>query len=185
MTGHQARGFRAGPPRRAAVKACAVLALCAMMLLLSAPGRAASRGAGKGHASDMPRRAVMETMPVAAGEDFDRVIISAMAALGDRRAGTPGGEAMADFLFDFFSSLGLGEAGRQAYHLPFLGHGPVDIRVAGREQAASAHPTDLNALTPGAVPSQGMTGRVVYGGRGTFGDLSGREIGGRIVIMEL
>jgi hypothetical protein len=30
-----------------------------------------------------------------------------------------------------------------------------------------------------------MTGRVVYGGRGTFGDLSGREIGGRIVIMEL
>jgi hypothetical protein len=47
----------------------------------------------------------METMPVAAGEDFDRSVISAMAALGDRRAGTPGGEAMADFLFDFFSSL--------------------------------------------------------------------------------
>ncbi|MFZ5810578.1 MAG: FtsX-like permease family protein [Thermodesulfobacteriota bacterium] len=185
MTGYQARGFRAGPPRRAAVKACAVLALCAMMLLLSAPGRAASRGAGKGRASNMPRRAVMETMPVAAGEDFDRVIISAMAALGDRRAGTPGGEAMADFLFDFFSSLGLGEAGRQAYHLPFLGHGPVDIRVAGREQAASAHPTDLNALTPGAVPPQGMTGRAVYGGRGTFGDLSGREIGGQIVLMDL
>ncbi|QLA19803.1 FtsX-like permease family protein [Desulfolutivibrio sulfoxidireducens] len=171
--------------RRLGARALAVVLFCAVVAGSGLGAMAASRHKAAKREGAAPRVTVMERMPASAGADFERSVISALAALGDRRAGTPGGEATADFVFDFFSSLGVGEAGRQAYQLPFLGHGPVGIEIAGGARAARALPTDLNALTPGAVPPDGLGGKAVYGGRGDFRELSGREVSGQIVLMEL
>ncbi|NDY57665.1 ABC transporter permease [Desulfovibrio sulfodismutans] len=185
MALYDAKAFFSGRPGRAVIWLLAVLAAWAVLGVPHGVAEAASRRKPERPAPDHARHRVMEHMPAVAGEDFEREIVTALAALGDRRAGTPGGEAAADFVFDFFSSLGIGEVGRHAYQLPFLGHGPTRINLAGTDRFAPLLPTDLNALTPGAVPPEGIGGRAVYGGKGDFASLSGREISGQIVLMEL
>lgn len=184
MPPYDAKAFSTGPGR-AAVWLLAVLTVWTFAFSPYDTAEAASRRKPERPVAEHVRHRVMEQLPNVAGDDFERQIVNAMAALGDRRAGTPGGEAAADFVFDFFLSLGIGEVGRHAYPLPFLGHGPARIDLAGTERSAPLQPTDLNALTPGAVPPGGIDGRAVYGGKGDFASLSGREIAGQIVLMEL
>jgi hypothetical protein len=184
MSGYDARFHLCGGARRAAALALALLAALAVLCAFS-PAEAASRKKDRDHGGGRPRRHVMEHMPASADEHFERAVVTALAALGDRRAGTPGGEAAADFVFDFFASLEMGEAGRHAYTLPFLKNGPARVELPGTGAAADILPTDLNALTPGAVPPGGLGGRAVYGGKGDFASLAGREVAGQIVLMEL
>lgn len=181
MAGHQSRfSFFGG-----AVRAVAACAIAAVVLACLAPAEAASRRKGHDRERERHRPVLMEPMPAMADERFERAVIEALASLGDRRAGTPGGEAAADFVFDFFSSLETGEVGRQAYPLPFMAHGPARIALPESGTSAEIWPTDLNAMTPGAIPPDGLGGAVVYGGNGEFASLSGRQVAGKIVLMEL
>ncbi|MDQ7833408.1 MAG: FtsX-like permease family protein, partial [Desulfovibrionaceae bacterium] len=185
MAGYDAWADMTGAAGRVATWAVSVLVVLSLFVGVCSTADAASRRKPQGHGGGHPQQRVMDHLPESAADGLEREIVTAMAALGDRRAGTPGGEAAADFIFEFFSSLDLGETGRHAYLLPVQRHGPVRITLAGTDGSGLAMPTNVNALTPGAVPPEGIDGRAVYVGKGDFASLSGREIAGQIVLMEL
>lgn len=127
--------------------------------------------------------AAMDYEALASQVDMGRLVqdLRAMEALGSRVVGYPGNARAADMIQAEFKRLGL-ETMAQEYDLP----SPVDygskLRVGGRDY-------DLSALWPNhartcQVPAGGLTGPVIYVGRGSLADFNGKTTAGAIVLMD-
>lgn len=128
--------------------------------------------------------AMAEAWRNAAATDIDRAVVTSLAGLGGRETGTVGSRLAADALEAFFRGLGSGEVGRLLYRQPVMLHGEASLAVAGGKRAALA-PLALNAFTPGSAGGGGISGPVVYGGKGDYRDFDGRHPSGSIVLMDL
>ncbi len=160
----------------------AVVLVCLACLALVASPALAKRDK---KAQDSQGAALAQTWLAASGDDLDRAVLDALAGLGDRSTGTAGCRLAADALEAYFRGLGVGEVGRLRYRLPVMVHGPASLALAGGAGQAAVSPVALNALTPGAVPPDGLAGPVVYAGGGAFRDFDGKQPAGAIVLMDL
>ncbi|MHA1995506.1 MAG: M28 family peptidase [Candidatus Hodarchaeales archaeon] len=99
-----------------------------------------------------------------------------------RFTGYPGYESAAAYIRDFFMSQGLENASFLTYPLLV----PLDkgtmIEVNGENY--TAHTLMPNSLNPGKTASDGVTGNLIYGGKGTYSELDGKKIEDAIVVLE-
>ena len=110
--------------------------------------------------------------------------ISVLAGLGDRSTGSAGQAKAADLIQGYFSSLGMGQAGRQSFIIPVKDYGPCQLTVPGRAEPIALEPADLNVLSTVAA-EDGLSGPLVYAGDGGADDLNGKQVAGSIVLMNL
>lgn len=104
-------------------------------------------------------------------------------ALGDRSTGSEGFYRAADLVKEKFRALGL-ETETQTFTLPVRVHGGSRLLLDdGREIALD--PIRGNAISPQDTGPKGISGPLVYVGRGDIWDLDGLEIEGSVVLMDL
>lgn len=123
---------------------------------------------------------------VAAGVDVERLRghVRFLASLGSRVTGYPGAKKAADYVVRAFTELGLEDVHTE----PFRVAVPVD-RGASLAVVGQAQPIPLACLWPNhvrtpTVPPEGITGRLIYGGRARPSDFNGKEVEGAIVLLE-
>ncbi|AOY60323.1 FtsX-like permease family protein [Desulfococcus multivorans] len=121
--------------------------------------------------------------PVPPGEADLRKTVDALAAPADRSTGTPGCRQAADYIADAFSAMGVTGVDRFPFSLPIRRHGGSTLTVSGR--VADLLPMRTNAVTPEALPPEGITGPLHYVGQGNLSDFNGKKIAGSILLMDL
>ncbi len=132
---------------------------------------------------------VLLSMPAAAesrmtaSSDFADVIRT-LASFGDRSTGTPGCEKTAAYIKKSFSQLGFDRVGFHQFFVPVRRHGGSTLTVPDRGLTLSIRPIRGNAISPEAIPPQGMEGPLIYVGPGELRDFNGKEIADAIVLME-
>lgn len=120
---------------------------------------------------------------LAGSVDADRLLgdVERLADMGSRVAGYPGNAQAADMVHEEFERLGL-EVMVQEYDLPT----PLDegafLEVDGRRYELAAMWPNL-VRTP-QIPRTGLTGQVIYVGKGTLEDYTGEVAEGSIVISD-
>ena len=117
-------------------------------------------------------------------EDRIAETIDFMASQGSRVAGYPGCDAAADFIEREFHSIGLDSVKREEYEVtvPIDYGGTLTVIEDGRTfEVEGLWPNLVKTTT---LPSEGIRGPLIYGGKGHFGDLNGKIVEGSIVLME-
>lgn len=103
---------------------------------------------------------------------------------GSRVPGYPGHEKAFQFIKREFERLGFDDIAVEEYDVTV----PVD-QGASLKSDAIGETVELFSLWPNHVqtstlPSDGLTGPIVYGGKGTFKELNGHPIAGSIVLLD-
>ena len=118
--------------------------------------------------------------------DVDRIRsrVEFMASLGSRMSGYPGADKAFEYVVEQLEKAGVEQLTRERFDLTV----PVDH---GGELVLpdSGERFDIKALWPNGVmtptlPLEGLSAPLVYGGHGTFADLDGKEMDGRVVVLE-
>ena len=156
---HSIDSVNGGAPLRAAA---GILFLLAGALVFFGPGRALASPA----------------------EDFDRDI-QALSASGDRSVGSAGNRQAAAYILETLEAGGFEAVGRFRFNLPVRRHAGAALRFPDRESRVALHPLLANAVSPGTIPAEGLTGPLVYAGSGRLDEFNGQEAAGAIVLMEM
>lgn len=107
--------------------------------------------------------------------------IEQFAALGSRVSGYPGNEQAAELILDHFEELGL-ETYVQEFDLPTPLEKSASLAVNG--VTYPVHGMWPNLVRTSAVPSEGITGPVIYVENGDLSDFNGKPVEGAIVLMD-
>lgn len=107
--------------------------------------------------------------------------IEQFAALGSRVSGYPGNEQAAELILDRFADLGL-ETHVQEFDLPTPMEKSASLEVGG--VTYEVHGLWPNLVRTSAVPSQGVTGPVIYVENGDLADFNQQPVEGAIVLMD-
>jgi len=176
--------FRTG--RWPVTRAACLPGVWLLCLLLMAGTALAQPSDGERTNSGDARADAMATGWLRAPEtELDRLVVTDLAGLGDRSTGSDGCRRTADALETFFRGLGVGQVGRLAYRTPVIRYAPTFLSIDGREGRLPLAPLAANALTPNAVPAQGLAGRLVAGGHGDYRDFNGTAPAGGIALLDL
>jgi cell division protein FtsX len=111
--------------------------------------------------------------------------VEALAAFGDRSAGAAGSREAAAFIRKTLAALKIGEVQTQQFALPLIRRGESRLTIEARGTTIPLHPIEGNAVSPQAVPPPGIAGPLVYAADGDLSRLSGRQIEGAVLLMEL
>ena len=117
-----------------------------------------------------------------ADEQGVRTTVEFMASVESRVAGYPGCEVAADWIEEQFREIGLERVRREGFEVVV----PVDrggtLEVEGETFAVWA--VWPNLARTSTLPGDGLRAPLIYGGSGDFGEFNGREVDGRIALME-
>jgi len=111
--------------------------------------------------------------------------VRALSALADRSTGTSGNQAAAEYIRKRFAGLGFQEIGVHRFSLPVLQHGRSTLFLIDQNREVPISPILGNAISPGTIPPQGISGPLVYVGAGSLSEFNGKVLDGAIVLMEL
>ncbi len=118
-----------------------------------------------------------------ADESGLRQTVEYMASLGSRLSGYPGGQKAAQFVEDNLRALGLNVV-REAFSMAV----PIDrggsLQLDGHGQVFSLHGIWPNLVRTTTLPREGLQAPIVYGGDGSYRDLKGKALDGRIIILD-
>ena len=112
-------------------------------------------------------------------------VIRTLASFEDRSTGTRGCEKAAAYIKRSFSQLGFDPVGSHQFSVPVRRHGGSALILPERGLTLPIQPIRLNAISPGAIPPQGMGGPLIYVGPGELRDFNGKEVADTIILMEL
>ncbi|NLO04772.1 MAG: M28 family peptidase [candidate division WS1 bacterium] len=107
--------------------------------------------------------------------------INTMASFGSRVSGYPGNAQAADYIIDRFEELGM-QTMVQEFDLPTPLHEDAALEMGGASY--ELHGLWPNLVRTSAVPSEGLTGPVIYVGDGTLSDFNGLDAQNAIVVMD-
>jgi hypothetical protein len=111
--------------------------------------------------------------------------IRTLASFGDRSTGAPGNEKAAAFIREELERLAIGEVQSQPFAVPVIRCGESVLSIPSRRITIPLHPIAGNAITPQAIAAPGLSGPLIYVGRGELGRLNGKRIDGAVLLMEL
>ncbi len=112
-------------------------------------------------------------------------VISRLAELKDRSTGTAGNAAAALYLKERFEKLGYENVGSYRFSVPVIQHSQSQLTLPDQKRPVELNPILGNAVTPQTVASPGVSGPLIYAGRGELAELNGKQIPNSILIMEL
>ncbi len=111
--------------------------------------------------------------------------IKTLSEYGNRETGSKGAEKAAKYIANAIEELELGEVGSHRFQVPMIVGGKSELTVVSSGNAIPLEPVRGNAITLQTIGSPGLEGPLVYGGRGSLSELSGKKIDGCVVLMEL
>jgi hypothetical protein len=109
-------------------------------------------------------------------------VVRDLSALGSRFVGSPGLNEAADYVEKAFRDIGLQQVRRQ----PFRMAAPVEEFASLTVNGATYR---LRALFPNIVrtsstPKEGLSGKLLYAGKGELTDFDGQEVKDRLVLLD-
>ncbi|MCF6188032.1 MAG: M28 family metallopeptidase, partial [Desulfobulbaceae bacterium] len=119
--------------------------------------------------------------PSLAASDIQETV-RILASLGDRSVGNEGNRQAAEYIRSRLQAAEPEEFGSLDFLLPVLKQDNAALHLAGRQ--LPLHPLAYNAITPENLPTEGLSGPLIYAGRGELADFNGKEVQGAIVLME-
>lgn len=113
-----------------------------------------------------------------------RQIITDLASGPSRVVGYPGNEAAFHYVRQSFTDIGLASVTTDTFQLTM----PVD-RGGSLTLPESGETVPIHAFWPNKVrtptlPQAGLTGRLIYGGKGNWREMDGKPLDGSIVLMD-
>lgn len=113
-----------------------------------------------------------------------RQIVSDLAGMGSRVPGYEGHRRAFEYIKAEFEKIGLENITVDEHHVTV----PID-KGAALSFVGSADRVKLYGMWPNHVqtpslPQEGLTGRLIYGGKGEFAELNGKPVEGSIVLMD-
>lgn len=111
--------------------------------------------------------------------------IEKMASYGDRTFNSPNINKAADYIEDVFRSYGDFKVGRQKFFIPAINTSKAVLQIHDNGRSIEINPALLNAISPPATPKSGLTGPLIYVGKGNIGDFNGLSIKNSIVLMDM
>lgn len=101
----------------------------------------------------------------------------------DRSPGSPGAEAAADFILAALKDLGMDEVGVQEFEAVVPAVQSATLAAGG--ETFDLHPWGPNLATLPVTPPEGVSGPLLYAGRGDFGAFDGKTVQGSIVLLDM
>ncbi len=111
--------------------------------------------------------------------------LAALSAWEDRSSGTSGNRAAADYIRGRFTALGFESVGVHRFALPLRRHTGSTFALPERGLSTPLNPLRGNAISPGTIGPEGLSGPLVYVGPGELQDFNGTPVAGAIVLMDL
>ena len=108
--------------------------------------------------------------------------IRRLSSFGSRVAGYPGCDSAAAFIEAEFRAMGLGRVRREQFPITV----PLDKggRLLVRDEEIPLYGLWPNLVRTPTVPPDGLHAPMIYGGNGDWTDFDGKELDGRIVLLE-
>ncbi|HIE03748.1 MAG TPA: M28 family peptidase, partial [Candidatus Latescibacteria bacterium] len=120
----------------------------------------------------------------AIGKEEVRRTLEDLTSWGSRAVGYPGNRKACEYIRERFEEMGLEDVTVEEFQVTV----PVD-EGAELEVLSTGEKVPLYCLWPNEVrtptlPKEGVTGELIYGGKGEFRDLNGKRVEGSIVLMD-
>jgi hypothetical protein len=112
-------------------------------------------------------------------------IIGKLSALADRSTGTAENEEAALYIKRQLEQLGYEDVGSYRFSVPVIRNEKSTLRLPNRNIQIDLRPLTGNAVTPQTVAPPGLSGPLIYAGRGDLKYLNGKQIADSIILMEL
>ena len=112
-------------------------------------------------------------------------VIDRFSSLGDRSTGTAGNQEAAVYIRGEFERLGFEAVGSYRFSVPIMQHEKSTLTLPGRTAPIDIRPINGNAITPQTVSPAGLSGPLIYVGRGELKHFNGKQIENSIILMEM
>ncbi|MGD8989964.1 MAG: M28 family peptidase [Desulfobacterales bacterium] len=112
-------------------------------------------------------------------------VINRFSSLQDRSTGTEGNAAAAIYLKEEFENLGYKEVGSYRFSVPVIQHVRSQLTLSNHNRPIELQPIVGNAVTPQTIAAPGLSGPLIYAGRGELAELNGKQIKDAILLMEV
>ncbi len=122
-------------------------------------------------------------------EDIDparvREHIEALASVASRVTGQPGNAAALEHILAGLEGMGVTDVQQQLFDVavPATDFARLDV-VGGKKAALDLHPVWPNLARTSQTPPEGVTGPLVYVGRGTDAELAGKELTDAVLVFD-
>ena len=112
-------------------------------------------------------------------------VIGKLSSLTDRSTGTAGNQEAALYIKEKLEQLGYSDLGSYRFSVPVMRNEKSTLILANRNIQIDLHPINGNAVTPQTVAPPGLSGPLIYAGRGELKHLNAKQIADSIILMEL
>jgi cell division protein FtsX len=131
----------------------------------------------------LPATGAIAAMQAEETAEYKRTI-ETLSALGDRSTGTPGNQSAAAYIKTTLSRLGFEVVGTHKFAVPVMDYGQSTLSVPERGMTVPVRPIESNAITPQKIGPPGISGPLVYAGRGELNELDGKVVEDAVILME-
>ncbi|SDL16376.1 Peptidase family M28 [Maridesulfovibrio ferrireducens] len=111
--------------------------------------------------------------------------ISDLSSLGDRSFGSEGEKKAADYIEAKFKELGNVKVGKHLFLAPTMVNSEAELTVGKIGRKIPIRSAKFNAVSPPATPEKGLSGPIIYVGKGKLVDFNGLPIKNAIVLMDI
>jgi len=122
--------------------------------------------------------------------DMERIRrhIRFFSSLGSRVTGYPGSYRAAQYIYDKFLEYGLSHVQFHNYSITVPIDYGANVEVLSSkgnvQRVLNAYTLWPNSVQTSPTPPEGLTGKLIYGGYGSYSDFDGKDVNGSIVLME-
>ncbi|MBT5829927.1 MAG: hypothetical protein HOH77_07005, partial [Candidatus Latescibacteria bacterium] len=117
-------------------------------------------------------------------ENQVRDIVSDLATMGSRVPGYPGHRQAFEYVKAAFEDIGLDGITVETHYVTVPIDKGASLALGGDDGAIALYGLWPNHIQTPTVPAGGVSGKLIYGGKGSFAELNGKEVEGSIVLMD-
>lgn len=108
--------------------------------------------------------------------------VAHLASFGDRSTGSPGNSQAAEYIKTRLARAKPQQMDTLEFMVPVLKNDGATLNILDKE--IPIRPIFYNAIVPQKLPEEGLTGELIYAGKGELADFNGKKIENSIVLME-
>lgn len=130
--------------------------------------------------------AEMDFVDLAAQISPDRIrsTVETLSTVDSRVVGYPGHEMAARHVLNQFRAIGLQKVTTEEYLTSVPMDKGASLKVLGTGEIMRLYGLWPNLVRTPSVPREGLRGKLIYGKKGNFADFNGRDVKGRVVLMD-
>ena len=132
----------------------------------------------------VPERSEERRLALSIDESEVRRTLDRFASLGSRVVGYPGCEEAFRYIEEEFRRIGLQDVRVDSFPVVVPVDEGAELEVLRTGERIPLYCFWPNQVKPPSLPPEGTSGHLIYGGKGTFQELDGKEVEGSIVLMD-